>query len=290
MISENQIQSISGGNVVDSDGDKIGSVGQVYLDDQSGNAEWVTVKTGLFGTSETFVPIRDADVDGQDVRVPFSKDKVKDAPRMDDADDHLDQGQERKLYEYYGMDYDAPSVAGGNKNDDHDSDRTRDHGVDADRDRDGTSDRDRRDTVGHDTSGPTNDNAMTRSEEQLKVGTEKVETGRARLRKHVVTENVSTTVPVSHEEVRVVSEPITDENVGDGERGRDLSDEEHEVTLHGEQPVVQKETVPVERVKLDTETVTGEQEVTEEVRKEKIETDTGDGKNTGGANTGNQKR
>lgn len=118
---------------------------------------------------------------------------------------------------------------------------------------------------------------MTRSEEQVRVGTESVETGRARLRKYIVTENVTTTVPVSHEEVRVVREPITEENRGDAVRGNDLTEEEHEVTLHAEQPVVQKETVPVERVRLDTETVTGEQEVTEEVRKERIDTDGAEG-------------
>jgi len=55
--------------------------------------------------------------------------------------------------------------------------------------------------------------------------------------------------------------------------GPDLSDEEHEVTLHEERPVIEKETVPVERVRLDTETVTDQVTVDEEVRKERIETD-----------------
>jgi len=116
---------------------------------------------------------------------------------------------------------------------------------------------------------------MTRSEEQLHVGTEQVQTGTARLRKHIVTENVSHTVPVSHEEVRVQREPITDANRDQAMGGSELSEEEHEVTLHAEQPVVTKETVPVERVKLGTETVTGEQEVSEQVRKEQIEQVTG---------------
>ncbi|MDQ2850146.1 MAG: PRC and DUF2382 domain-containing protein [Actinomycetota bacterium] len=287
MISENQIQSISGGNAIDSEGKKVGSVGQVYLDDQSGNAAWVTVKTGLFGNSETFIPLRDAEVDGNDVKVPYTKDKIKDAPRVD-ADQHLDHDEERKLYEYYGVDYGTPAagVAGTNDHDhaDHDHADHADHDH-ADHDHDGHDhvgdDRhDRSDeagVVGHDTSGPTTDEAMTRSEEQVRVGTESVETGRARLRKYIVTENVTTTVPVSHEEVRVVREPITDENRGDAIRGNDLTEEEHEVTLHAEQPVVQKETVPVERVRLDTETVTGEQEVTEEVRKERIDTDGAEG-------------
>jgi uncharacterized protein (TIGR02271 family) len=130
-----------------------------------------------------------------------------------------------------------------------------------------------RGTVGHDTSGPTTDDAMTRSEEQVTVGTTNRETGRARLRKYVVTENVTQTVPVSHEEVRLEREPITDANRGDALDGPAISEEEHEVVLHAEQPVVQKEAVPVERVRLDKETVTDTETVSEEVRKEQIELD-----------------
>jgi len=115
------------------------------------------------------------------------------------------------------------------------------------------------------------DDAMTRSEEQLRVGTETVEAGRARLRKYVVTENVSTTVPVSHEEVRVEREPITGANRDAALSGEPISEEEHEVTLRAERPVVAKEAVPVERVRLATETVTEDAAVNETVRKEQIE-------------------
>ena len=132
---------------------------------------------------------------------------------------------------------------------------------------------DARGTVGHDTSGPTTDDAMTRSEERLNVGTERQATGRARLRKYVTTENVTQTVPVQREEVRIEREPITDANRADAMSGPDISDEEHEVILHEERPVVEKETVPVERVRLDKDTVTDQVTVDEEVRKERIETD-----------------
>jgi len=114
---------------------------------------------------------------------------------------------------------------------------------------------------------------MTRSEEQLKVGTEQVETGRARLRKHVVTEQQTVTVPVSREEVRVEREPITDANRDQAVAGPDISEEEHEVVLTEERPVVQKEAVPVERVKLAKESVTEDHQVSEQVRKEQIETE-----------------
>jgi uncharacterized protein (TIGR02271 family) len=112
---------------------------------------------------------------------------------------------------------------------------------------------------------------MTRSEERLHVGTENVQTGRARLRKYVVTETVTTSVPVSHEEVRLEREPITEANRDAALSGPAISEEEHEVTLHAERPVVAKEAVPVERVRLGTETVTQEQQITEQVRKEQID-------------------
>ena len=124
---------------------------------------------------------------------------------------------------------------------------------------------------GRDTSGPTTDEAMTRSEERLHVGTENVQTGRARLRKYVVTETVTTSVPVSHEEVRLEREPITEANRDAALSGPAISEEEHEVTLHAERPVVAKEAVPVGRVRLGTETVTEEQQVSEQVRKEQID-------------------
>src|SRR5687767_9513432 len=113
MISTEQTEQLltGGGNVVDNDGEKIGSIGQVFLDDQSGRPEWITAKTGMFGGGESFVPLRDAEVAGDDVRVPYDKDKVKDAPRISDADSHLDEDEEAKLYEYYG--YGTGSASGG---------------------------------------------------------------------------------------------------------------------------------------------------------------------------------
>ena len=103
------------------------------------------------------------------------------------------------------------------------------------------------------------------------MGKQRRESGRARLRKYVVTEHVTQTVPVQREEVRVEREPITESNRDAAFVGPDISEDEHEVVLHEEQPVVEKETVPVERVRLDTETVTDQQTVTEEVRKERVD-------------------
>ncbi|MBB3674413.1 DUF2382 domain-containing protein [Modestobacter versicolor] len=272
MISQQDITSIIGSNAVDNDGDKLGKVGQVYLDDQTGRPEWATVSTGLFGTSETFVPLTDATVSGGTLRVPYEKAKVKDAPRVDADQGHLSPAEEEELYRYYGI---GTGTAGYT---DTTTDTTTGTAGYTDTTTAGytdtTTDTNRHGTVGHDTSGPTTDSAMTRSEEQLRVGTQQVEAGRARLRKFIVTENVTTTVPVSHEEVRIEREPITDANIGDALDGPAISEEEHEVVLHAERPVVAKEAVPVERVRLDTQVVTEQETVTDTVRKEQIEADT----------------
>ena len=262
MINTEHINRLAGGNakVLDSEGNKIGSVGQLYLDDRTEDPNWVTVKTGLFGTSETFVPLSEATSDGDDIRVPYSKDQIKDAPRVD-PDGYLSPADEERLYSHYSLG--GGTYAAGTTGTYSDA-RTGTAGTDR---------TEKRGAVGHDTSGPTTDDAMTRSEEQLHVGTERREAGRARLRKYVVTENVTRTVPVSREEVRIEREPITDANRADALSGPDISEEEHEVTLHEERPVVEKETVPVERVRLGKETVTDQETVTEEVRKEEIETD-----------------
>jgi uncharacterized protein (TIGR02271 family) len=319
MISETQIQQVIGTTAVDADGDKIGKVSEIYLDDETGRPEWATVHTGLFGTKETFVPLAQADLSGDTLRFPYDKAKVKDAPKID-TDGHLSPQEEQELYRYYGLgtgttsettqtqtttgnigttgmagtggtDRDettaagtagsaglagAAGTAGTTGRTDRDGDGAGTSGR-TDRDGDGVRDDVQGRAVGHDTSGPTTDEAMTRSEERLNVGTRSEEAGRARLRKYVVTENVTETVPVSREEVRVEREPITDANVGQAMDGPAISEEEHEVTLHAERPVVEKEAVPVERVRLDKETVTDQERVSADVRKEEVEVDGGTG-------------
>ena len=262
MIRTEEIQNLltAGGTVVGTDGDKIGKVSQVFLDDATGNPEWVTVTTGLFGTAESFIPLNQATVRGDEIVVPYDKSTVKGAPRVDDSNGHLSETEEADLYRYYGLEYttgyETTTVTETAEVDERPVDE--------------------RPAVGHDTSGPTTDNAMTRSEEQLHVGTEKAQTGRARLRKYVVSDQETVTVPVTREEVRVEREPITDGNAGNALDGPAISEEEHEVVLTEERPVVAKEAVPVERVRLDKETVTENETVTESVRKEEIEVDGAD--------------
>jgi uncharacterized protein (TIGR02271 family) len=247
------VRSWQGATMVDRHGDKIGTIESIYLDDQTGEPEWALVNTGLFGTKSGFVPLAQAASSGDQVQVPYDKQLVKDAPRVD-TDQHLSEAEEQQLWRHYGLDYDSGYTTDT-----------------ADRDRDGVYDDVQDSAVGRDTSGPTTDQAMTRSEEELQVGTETRERGRARLRKYVTTETQQVTVPVQREEVRVEREPITDANLDAATSGPAISEEEHEVTLREEEVVVDKRAVPKERVRLDTDTVTEERQVSEEVRKEQIE-------------------
>jgi len=254
----NDMRSWVGRTATDSSGDKIGKIEDIYLDDQTGQPEWLAVKTGMFGANLSFIPLQGAAMQGDDVLVPFSKAQVKDAPNAA-ADGALSQEEEARLYAHYGMQY------GENR-----SDSGLPEGGMATQQVVETSMSGTGETVGHDTSGPVTDDAMTRSEERLRVGTQQVEAGRVRLRKWIETEQVTTTVPVSREEVRIEREAITDANVGKAMDGPALSEEEHEVVLTAEQPVVQKEVTPVERIRLDTETVTEQVQVSESVARERI--------------------
>ena len=292
-ISKDQLGNLvaSNGDVIGRSGEKIGGIGTIYLDDISGEPEWVTVKAGLFGASESFVPLSGARIAGNDIHVGYEKETVKDAPRVD-ANGNLSPEEEQQLYVHYGL---SGTQSTGYQTGDVDYDtglsatqstgyQTGDVGYDTGlsgtqssgyqtAEVDGNIDRA---TEGYDTSGPTTDDAMTRSEERLNVGTRSQEAGRARLRKYVVTENVTQTIPVSREEVRLEREPITDANVGAAVSGPEISEEEHEVILHEERPVVEKEAVPVERLRLDTETVTEQETVSEDVRKEQIDAEIDD--------------
>ncbi len=244
-----------GRTMIGSDGEKIGKISQIYEDPQTGKPEWATVSSGLFGTKSNFVPLAGASPAGEDVRAQVTKDQVKDAPGVE-VDGELSEQEERRLFEHYNVPY---TTAGST---------TAQGEPDA-----GERGQTDRKTGGRDVSGPETDEAMTRSEEEVRVGTRQREASRARLRKYVITESVTKTVPVQREEVRIEREPITDANRDQATSGGDISEEEHEVVLHEEEPVVEKRVVPKERVRLDTETVSEDREVSEEIRKEQIETE-----------------
>jgi len=242
--------TITGASVKGSDGEKLGKVDAIYYDNDTDAPEWVAVKSGLFGSHVSLVPLTQAGWDGDTLTVPFDKQALQTAPHHD-PDAELSPADEDDLYRHYGVTGTTDGITEGRR------DVVDETG-----------------TVGRDTSGPTTDRAMTRSEENLRVGTETHEAGRARLRKHVVTEHQQVTVPVTREEVTLEREPITETNRGEAYDGPAISEEEHEVTLHAERPVVGVEAVAVERVKVGKETVTEQATVGGEVRKEEIELDT----------------
>ena len=268
MFTIEQARAALDGNVYTTDGEKIGKVGQIYLDDETNEPEWVTVTTGLFGTRESFVPLADAQLDGDRVVVPFDKNKIKDAPQIDSDSGQISPEEEGQLYRYYGKDYgdersdsgmpegslaasgtDRPGTSPDADRDatsspraeragtsiDTDSDLT---STDADRDvsradteragthvdtdadfasersSDRSSDRASEGTLGQETSGSSTDDALRRAEESLNASMASGRGGRVRLRKYIVTEEQTITVPVSREEVRVERDSDTDSGAG----------------------------------------------------------------------------
>ncbi|MFS8099555.1 PRC and DUF2382 domain-containing protein [Lentzea alba] len=227
MIDQTHVEALYDCDVIDNKGEKIGSVKRVWLEDGTGKPMWAEVHTGLFGMKESFVPIQQGQVTGGAITVPVAKEQVKDAPGVQTSGDHMSDREQEALYRHYGM---IPRA------------KTGEH-----------------DRLGGDAA------EVTLSEEKLDVGKRSVETGRVRLVKHTVTEEQNISVPVTHEEVRVVREPA------EGNAGKPFADEQAEVTLHREEPVVRKHTEAVERVRLEKDAVTEQKDVKGQVRKERAE-------------------
>jgi uncharacterized protein (TIGR02271 family) len=269
MPETTEAYDFQGRTVLDSQGEKVGKVEELYCDQEGGQPEWALVNTGLFGTKKTFVPIKGASPRGEELQIAVTKEQVKDAPRID-VDQELSEREERQLFEHYGVPFTTEGSTTA-------QDAPKDGGTPPQGAR-----MPGREQAGREEAGRGGGEAMTRSEEELRVGSEQREAGRARLRKYVVTEQVQQTVPVRREEVRVEREPITDANRDQALSGADITESEHEVVLHEEEPVVEKRVLPKERVRLDKDTVTDEREVSEEVRKEQIETEGVDRPGQGG--------
>ena len=105
MITQDKLRDVLGSTAYDRDGDKVGTVGHVYYDDETDQPKWLTVNTGLFGTSENFVPIQGAELtEGGSINVAYDKATIKDAPNISD-DSHLSREEEERLYRHYSLDY-----------------------------------------------------------------------------------------------------------------------------------------------------------------------------------------
>ena len=236
-ITMDELMDARGAEIYSSDGEKIGSVEEIFVDEETNQPEWIGLGTGFFGTKRTLVPVQGAERRGDGFTVPYSKGQVKDAPDIDS--DEISQETEAQLYSHYGLAY---------------SERRSDTGLPEG-------------TAGAPTGGTTTGEAdVVRTEEELRVGKRETEAGRARLRKWVETEPVETDVELRRETARVTREPI-DRPVS----GAEIGEQEVDVTLRSEEPVVQKETVAKERIGLEKDVETDVETITDEVRKERVD-------------------
>jgi stress response protein YsnF len=273
MLDEREVSAAIGSTAYDATGQKIGTVEHFYVDDRTGAPTWVAVMTGLFGTRQSVVPAVDAGFADGRLSLPVAVDAVKSAPRL--SGDHLTPADEEELRRHYGA-QDEVAVR------------------DETAVQDDVAVRDEVPVAAPAAASPTveipaeaslpaaaHDGGMTRSEEQLVVGTERVATTRARLVKYVVTEEVQITVPIRREEIRVEQVPV---DAPDDLPGETLLPEvprtatasgglPDEIVLHTERPVVTVEVVPTERVRLRTQLVQGQETVTEQVQREQIVVD-----------------
>jgi len=241
MDNAQDLQDLIGRKAVDREGDKIGTVEAVYLDDDTNQPTWLTVTTGWFGGRISYVPLEGVYIGGDEVVVPYRKEHVRDAPNFP-ADGHLEPAEEEQLYDHYAIGRSTPSS-------------------------NGRSEVERTTTK----TSTARDDAMTRSEEELEVNKRSTQTGKARLRKWVETEQVQMTVPIRREKARLVTEPITDDNRGAALDGPEITESEHEVVLSEEQVDVSKRVVPKERVRLEKDVEVEDVPVNETVRKERLE-------------------
>jgi uncharacterized protein (TIGR02271 family) len=232
-----EVSRMRGANVYSSDDEKIGSVDEIYYDPDSGRPEWIGIGTGFFGTKRVLVPVEGARHEGDRFTVPYAKDFVKDSPDIES--ETIGQELEGRLYSYYGLGYSERRSATGLPEDAASLDVT---------------------------SRTTDEGDMIRSEEELRVGTRDVEAGNVRLRKWVETEPVETDVALRRETARVTREPI-DQPVGDA----DFDEEEIEIALHREEPVVEKMAVAKERLHIEKDVETEHETVRGDVRKERVE-------------------
>lgn len=265
MVNHN-IQELANATAYDSTGDKLGSVKQVYINDATGQPDFVEVGHGLFGMSSSLVPLRGHQLTGDELRLGFTKDRIADAPDFDSEAPLSDEDQ-AAIYRHYGLE-------GTDNLETYDADYDRDRadlagGVDVER-------KHERVDTGVDT---TDADSMTLSEERLNVDKQRVETGQVRLRKYVVHDTETVEVPVQREEVRIERTPI-DADDAHAVRGGDLTEDEASITLSEERVAVTKETVPVEEVSLHKETVRETETVREDVAREELEID-GDREITG---------
>ena len=243
-LTIDRLSQAHGQTVYSSDGEKIGSVEEIFYDEETNQPEWVSVGTGFLGRKTVLVPVQGATLRDDGLYAPASKEQVEGAPDVDVTGGEISQESEQGLYSHYGLAY---------------SERRSETGLpegapgytEARQGRAGAVER---------------EGEVTRTEEELRVGKRETEAGRARLRKWVETEPVQEDVTLRREQARVTREPV-DQPVS----GAEIGEQEVEVPLRKEEPVVQKETVAKERIGLEKDVDTERETVADEVRKERVD-------------------
>lgn len=234
QMTTEQLSAMRGTPVYDADGKEIGTVEEIFYDEETRQPEWIGIGTGFFGTKRVLVPTAGASATDDGVTVRYPKDQVKDAPDIDS--DEISKEAEQELYTYYGLQY---------------SERRSETGLPEGGRGRGTADR---------------QSAVTRHEEELAVGKREAEAGSVRLRKWVET------VPVEEEvELRRETASVERESIDEPVSGAAIGEEEIEVPLRAEQAVVEKRTVAKERVGIEKGVETERKTVGDEVRKERVE-------------------
>lgn len=299
----NDIKDLFKATAYDNAGDKLGSVKEIFVDDQSGQPTFVEVNHGLFGMNSSLVPMRGHKFDGENLNLAFAKDRVKDAPDFD-ADQALTPEQQNEIYRHYGLDnvedttrygdtagqqgtgeerstLERHEAAGGSAADGVGAAGAGVAGANSGAtERDAAQTGDAANTAASREAAVNNEGEIIRSEERLNVQKDKVQTGEARLRKYVVTDTETVEVPVTREEVRIERTPISADEAANYKGSIDEGGQEASVTLSEERVSVNKETVPVEKVSLNKEQITETERHTEELRKEQIDTDVDGGVNS----------
>lgn len=138
MITPNDMAGLAGKELYGANNERLGKIAAVFESVEADQATFVTIHTSAFGKEHHFVPLDGGSLQSDGVLVPFSKRLVHDAPKVQD-DEELTPEEEQRLYAHYGIDGDTGAQ--------------QEEGVSP---------------AGQDTSGPNTDDAMTRSEEQMK--------------------------------------------------------------------------------------------------------------------------
>ena len=212
--------------VFTADGEQVGHVGDVYYDEASDRVQCVGVPGDGLGFSNVMVPVSGAELTDEGLRLPYRRDQLRDFGDVGDTGEVEADRWEEERSYYAAFD-----------------------------------ETDRRETATRD-----EDASLTRSEEELRVGKERVEVGEVRLRKYVETEPVEASVEIQRETVEVERRPV-DREATDA----DFEEREVEVSLHEERPVVEKQAVAKEEISLQKNVEVEQETIRDEVRKERVE-------------------